>query len=294
MIIKNFLEQVLNESLEKVYHALNVHQLISILKNDSLELSPNVSKVETDLNDKKYYFLSTMRNKSGTYFLGISKDTKFPMKDVYVELDYDYLKSKMKSGPVDYWQANRKGSEEEERFWSNEDHISNVKSFIKKIHVLVHKDDLTDEKRKKHLVNLYWQAKFKKIPLFFYDNSQNFVVGKNPMELDFEEEMEYERPKSEYINDAEVVIKLMNDQKLTGKEVKRLKDALRYPVYREDFVTILTHGIHGGRKMTVGENRDFIKDFVDLLKKYKRKSIKEFVEKDVMDKMFERKLLYKD
>lgn len=97
----------LTESLEKVYHALDTRSLIEILKNNSLELSPNVSNVETEMGNDKYYFLSTMRNKSGTYFLGVSKDTKFPMKDVYIELDYDYLKSRMKSGPVDYWKAGR-------------------------------------------------------------------------------------------------------------------------------------------------------------------------------------------
>lgn len=283
----------LTESLEKVYHALNSRSLIEILKNNSLELSPNVSDVETKLGKGKYYFLSTMRNKSGTYFLGVSKDTKYPMQDVYVELDYDYLKSKMKSAPVDYWEAGRKGSEEEERFWSNDDHISDVSKFIKKIHVLLRKDELDLDKPNKTLLNLYWQAKFKKIPIFIYDKSQNYILGKNPIDVKWDGKLEYGSPKSEHVNDLEAIIKLMNDKKLSGKEAERLKGSLRYPVYMEDFITILTHSVHGGRKMTTGQNREFIKDFIELMKKYKKTSVKEFVEKDVMNKMFERKLLFK-
>lgn len=289
----NFKSFYLTESLQTVYHALDIRSLIEILKNNSLELSPNVSNVETEMGNKKYYFLSTMRNKSGTYFLGVSKDTKFPLKNVYMELDHDYLKSRMKSGPVDYWKAGRKSSEEEERFWSDNDHLSDVSKFIKKIHVLLERDEKDVENPKKVLLDLFWQAKFKKIPIYFYDKPQNYVLGKNPIDVKWDTKLEYGSPKSEYVNDLDAIIKLMNDKKLSGKEAERLKGSLRYQVYMEDFITILTHSVHGGRKMTTGQNREFIKDFMDLMKKYKRKSVKEFVEKDVMNKMFERKLLFK-
>jgi len=289
MKFKNF---YLTESLEKVYHALDVHQMISILKNNSLELSPNVSKVETEMGADTYYYLSTMRNKSGSYFLGVSKNTKYPMKDVYFEIDYDYLKSKMKSAPVDYWKAGRKDSEEEERFWSDEDHISDVSKFIKKINVLL-MDSLSDEARKKHIVNLYWQAKMRNIPIFFYDNPQNFVLGKKPLDLNFDNDYNFEHPKSEYVNDLDAINKLMNDKKLDGKEVKRLKDVMRYDVYRSDFIGALTREVHGSRKMLTSVNREYIKDFIDLMKKYKRKTVKEFVDNDVLDKMIERKLLHR-
>lgn len=282
----------LTESLQKVYHALNAHSLIKILKDNSFELSPNVSNVETGMGNDKYYFLSTMRNKSGTFLLGVSKDTKYPLNTVYVELDYDYLKSKMKSKPVDYWQAGRKNSEEEERFWTNDDHLTNVSKFIKSIHVLLRKGDL--EEYRKTYVNLYWQAEFKKIPIYFYDNPQNFVVGKKHIDLDFENEFEYERPKSEYVVDMEAITKLMKNEKMSGKEVNRLKDSLRYPTYASDFINQLTHEVHAGRKMGNGSNREYIKDFIDLMRKNNRKSVKEFVEKDVMYKMIERKLLHKN
>ncbi len=288
----NFKQFYLTESLQKVYHALNVHQMIEILKNNLFELTPNISKVEKDLGDKKYYFMSTMRNKSGTYFLGVSKDTKYPMKNVYFEIDYDYLKSRMKSAPVEYWGAGRKGSEEEERFWSNDDSIGNVGKWIKKIHVLIKKD--VEDSWKKHLVNLYWQSKMRNIPIYFYDDSKNFITGKNPIEVDYENNLEFDRAKSDYVNDLEAIIKLMNGSKLSGKEVERLKGVMRYPVYMEDFITIITHSIHGGRKMTTTENRNFIKDFVELMKKHKRTSVKEFIQKDVLEKMLERKLLFRN
>jgi hypothetical protein len=66
MTFKSF---YLTESLQKVYHALDVYALNKLLKNNSFELSPNVSNVETEMGNDKYYFLSTMRNKSGSFFL---------------------------------------------------------------------------------------------------------------------------------------------------------------------------------------------------------------------------------
>ena len=81
-----------------------------------------------------------MRNKSGRYFLGMDKKAKTPRVETYIELDYDYLKSRMKSLPVDYWGAGRNAGEEEERFWSNDAELKGVEKFIKSIHVLMPKE----------------------------------------------------------------------------------------------------------------------------------------------------------
>lgn len=284
----------LTESLQTVYHALNLLELFGILKNDSLEFTPNVSKVETPLGNKKYYFLSTMRNKSGTYFLGISKSTNLPMKDAYIELDYDYLKNNLTSAPVDYWQAGRKASEEEERFWSNEDKITNVGKFIKGIHIFIRQD--LDEKQTEYfrqkMINIWYAARVKKIPIFFYDKPQNFVTGKKPIDINFENEYPTERPKSKYTTkELEVLIKLMNDEKLSGDDVKKLKDWLRYSIYHQDFINTVTQQLHGGRKDAVDEyRRNLLSTFINVMKKAKSKSVSEFIEKSVMDKMKERKL----
>jgi len=287
----SFKQFYLTESLQKVYHALDIRALRSILKDDKLELSPNVLGVEKQMGAKKHYFLSTMRNKSGTYFLGISKNTKYPMKDAYIELDADYLSDHMKSAPVDYWGAGRKGSEEEERFWSNDDSIGNVGKFIKSIHILLDKDEERQKKQRQLYVDIHFYALFKKIPVYFYDNTQNFVAGKKPVEYDIGKDFYSDKTKSDYVSEIEFVIKLMKGDKITGKMKEQFGRQIAWPMYRDDFVTQLVHQIHGSRKQTTNTDREFVREFMDIYKKSKRNSIAEFVEKDVTAKMKERHLM---
>lgn len=289
MTFKSF---YLTESLQKVYHALTLNALMEILKTDSIELSPNMSSVEKDLGNDKYYFLSTMRNKSGTFLLGISKSTRLPMKDAYIELDYDYLKHHMKATPVDYWKAGRKGSEEEERFWSNEDKVKHVDKFIKAIHILK-RDNLEPEQIKylhDKMTSIWYAARTKKIPIYFYDKPVNFVAGKKPIEVDFSNDYPKERPRNDYYTkELDLIIRLMNDERITGKELYTLKDNLRYDTYRRDFINTVTQLLHGGRKDTDDEyRRDIVSKFVEVMKKAKTKSVKDFIEKSVVAKMKER------
>ena len=291
----NFKQFYLTESLQKVYHALSLDSLLKILKTDSLELNPNISKTETDLGNKKYYFLSTMRNKTGSFFLGVSKTTNYPMKDAYIELDYDYLKHHMSSAPVDYWQAGRKASEEEERFWSNDDKIKHVNKFIKSIHIWI-RDKIEPEQLeyfKKKMTNIWYAATDKKIPIYFYDKPVNFVAGKKPIEVDFSNDYPTERPRRDYdTKELEVIIKLMNDEKITGKEISELKNHLRYETYRRDYINTVTSELHRGRKESKDEvSRELISKFIEVMKKAKTKSVKDFIEKNVVEKMKQRKMM---
>lgn len=291
MIIKNFLEQVLNESLQKVYHATPLNALYSILKNDTLELVPNIANVEKALGGKeKYYYLSTMRNKSGKYFLGSDKVAKTARVDTYLELDYDYLKSRMKSLPVDYWGSGRKYSEEEERFWSNDSELKNISKFVKSIHVLVRKE--TDEFKGsdiKKLQQLKFMAKTRNVPIFFYDSPENYVVGKKSIELEDDENFDgyVSLGNKSTLNEINSIIKLINDEKLDGKDAKFLKDLFWYSggYQLSDQSQVIEDFLHRSMKTDDEDVRNAGRDFINFMKKYKKHKVIDFLKYVVLDKI---------
>lgn len=281
-------KQFLLESLQKVYHAAPIDSLYAILKSDKLELVPNVLKVEKDLGgDGKYYYLSTMRNKSGKYFLGSDKHAKTPRVETYLELDYDYLKSRMKSLPVDYWGSGRKYSEEEERFWSNDSELKTLKKFVKSIHVLIPKD--VTEKDSKKLHQLKFMATTRQVPIHFYNNPENYVVGKKPVELEGDD--------WGYVSlrDAnkgiESIIALVNDEKLTGDDVKYLKNMFYYKDHYgalQDNVSEIENFLHRSMKTDVKEIRDLGRKYIETMKRFKKKDVKSFYEDIILPKIKEK------
>lgn len=277
-------KEFLNESLQKVFHATPIDALYSILKSDKLELVPNIAPVEKHLGGKeKYYYLSTMRNKSGKYFLGSDKKANSPRVETYFVLDYDYLKSRMKSLPVDYWESGRKNSEEEERFWSNESELKGLSKFIKSIHVLV-----DDEKSKKKYLELQFMANARKIPIFFYDKPENYVVGKKPIELETSDDgyvggLDNKRD----INEIRSLIKLMNDEKLDGDDAKFLKNMWHYSFgYQlKDQANTIENFLHRSMKTDNNDSRTTGKDFITLMKKYKKHAVIDFLKDVALDKI---------
>lgn len=278
-------KEFLNESLQKVFHATPIDALYSILKTDKLELVPNIASVEKHLGGKeKYYYLSTMRNKSGKYFLGSDKKTKTPRVETYFILDYDYLKSRMKSLPVDYWESGRNNSEEEERFWSNDSELKGLSKFIKSIHVLV-----DNEKNKKKYLQLQFMANGRQIPIFFYDKPENYVLGKKPIELDSVDEDGYVGGlgNKRDINEIRSLIKLMNDEKLDGADAKFLKNMWHYSFgYQlKDQASVIENFLHRSMKTDNNDSRTTGKDFITLMKKYKKHTVIDFLKDVALDKI---------
>jgi hypothetical protein len=277
-----YIESLLLESLQKVYHATYLDNAISILKNDEIELNPNIAKVEKQMGPDKYYFLSTMRNKSGKYFLGSEGHSKRPRVPLYFELDFDSLKSKMKSKSVDYWGSGRKGSEEEERFWSNEPKLDHVNKFINSIHVLVENIEDAD-KNKTNLVrlkDLELLAKTRKISIYFYDNPENYVLGKRPIDFQFPEDISpssnYYTKKSEYHEEVIEIVKFLNGERLAGHEVKHLKGKL-FGYFWEENIGVIEHYLHASGKNIKEEQKKYSREFVELMRKYKKKDVKSFL-----------------
>lgn len=265
-------KQFLLESLEKVYHALPEKALISILKDDRIEFVPNTS-IERKDDKEKFYYISTMRNKSGRYF--ILPDTKDPRLNVYFEINYDTLKSVAKSKPVDYWQAGPKGKEQEERFYLDKPYLENVKKYINSIHVLIKKDEDNSNEKSAQILNQL--AHKRQIPIYFYDNSQNYILGKNPIEF---LERSYEESHKDIPYEISAIIKLYNDEKLNKKEYNYLKDLIRYYNWNKtDSVTYLTNWLHRSMKTDDKNSRESGRMFTEAMRKEKTINMEKFLEK---------------
>lgn len=277
-------KEFLLESLQKVFHATPIDALYSILKTDKLDLVPNVAKVEKSLGGSdKFYYLSTMRNKSGKYFLGSDKHSKTPRVETYLVLDFDYIKSKMKSLPVDYWGSGRKYSEEEERFWSNDPELKGLSKFVKSIHVLV-----DSEKPIKKYLELEFIAKARKVPIFFYNNPENYVVGKKPIKLEANDESGYVSLGNKHtLNEIQSIVKLMLDEKLDGADSKFLRDMFYYSFGYQinDQAQIIEDFLHRSMKTDDVEVRNAGRSFINLMKKFKKSNVINFLKDVVLDKI---------
>lgn len=282
-----FKEYYLTESLQKVFHATPTDALFAILKSNKLELVPNMLKVEKDLGGKgKYYYLSTMRNKSGRYFLGVDKKAKAPRVETYIELDYDYLKSRMKSLPVDYWGSGRNNGEEEERFWSNDSQIKDIKKFVNSIHVLMPKEPKESDTLKLH--QLKHMAKMRNVPIHFYDNPENYVLGKKSVELKDDENINSWVSLWDHNKGIKSILALVNDEKLSGEDSKYLRNMFLYKDYYgslQDNVSNIEDFLHRSMKTDEKDSRDLGRNFIETMKKFKKKDVKSFYEDIILPKI---------
>lgn len=307
-MIENYL---MVEGLQKVYHATSYESMLNILIQDEIKLTPNMSTVERAINDKYFYFLSTMRNKTGSYLLGISTSVNHPMHSIYMVLNADKLSNNLKHMPVDYWGLDTLKSEEEERFFSNRDVILNASTYIESIHVLLrvkskvqksilsmmgndssnedtykYSDTFDDITQKMFDLNLY--SKNSKIPIYFYDEPQNYIAGKKAITLTFPSDIylsNKQRPNyfGEYVK---VIIKIFNNDKLSRDEFKTIKDRmLGYKLQdTTEIISQIGDYIHRERKST---DRDYnlTKSFINIMKQYKMRTISDFYNSIVVPKL---------
>jgi hypothetical protein len=138
----------ISESLDSVYHYMSIKQLVSLINDDTF-----IAAEDDGYSLKRYpHYLSTTRQRNALtgYPTGLLDD-----KLVRLTLDYDKLRSKYKSGPVDWGKAKgqalklhwdeetyelmkqdlmlQTNVENEERFYLNSDIISDFSRYIKVI-----------------------------------------------------------------------------------------------------------------------------------------------------------------
>jgi hypothetical protein len=133
----------LNEGLSPVlYHATQLGNAVSILRDNTFNLTNTLGlKAERGIQ-KKFYYISFARSlTSGYYYF------ENPQKGiVYFKIDGDKLGNRYKGLPVDYWSSpsetergliRQKKMENEDRVISDSPEIPNATSYIQEIYVYV-------------------------------------------------------------------------------------------------------------------------------------------------------------
>lgn len=208
---------------DTVFHKTSLQGASSILKSNRFRLSAAIgTQSERELNKNKVYYFSMARTPNSAY---INSPTT---GDIYFVLDGNKLNQNYKGEAVDYWGAEfrKLGKDEmEDRIFTDKQYIEPAIKYIKEIHVLLSYeskstsmlfgDEITlreiDERELLALKNVYSICKKNNIPLYAYNNINNYLT----------------RNKNKVVNVLEI-LKDKNAFKLEGSSYQRMK---RKPFY---------------------------------------------------------------
>ena len=180
--INNFL---LNEALtDIVYHFTSLDTLLKIIDADAFYLPSSYGSFSDDLDKKKKFYMSLTRQKNSK--LGYSRSNP-----VRITLDGNLLNYRFKGKPINYWGASmgknsyfanpsaygtgdkidyyQSNTENEDRLFSNEPVIYNFHKYVKRIDVLIDRENENDMEYGKNFV----YSKFRKL-IHVYDNEDDF------------------------------------------------------------------------------------------------------------------------
>ena len=287
-------KEFLSEGLSKiVYHGTSIDRLLSILKDDTILLTPTTS--ESDRLQNKFYYLSVSRIKYGGYMM--SGDLK-----VNIVLDGQKLSNKYKGISVDYWgdegdksvkHKNRntymrnKRDENEDRLITNDDEIKNAHKYIKEIHIKTNiedRGDISSNSQFDDLKEIVYYCESYNIPFYFYykdDNDFKYLRNRNNELTEIFKNISSK--KSKLAN----IIDLFNNK----ENINSPRDMEEYNVDMTDFTDKYRFkdlikniedelgNIHYGSSYNTKDrlDRKLIKKYFDILRKFGVKSTKEFL-----------------
>lgn len=295
MKFKEYLDEGLSPIL---YHYTTADILLKMLKQDRFFLSATISTgADEDLGNQKVWFLSTARNKTGGYGYD-----KFYEKSYHVMIEIDGRKiSQNYSGrPVDYWGSDFrkmdpvKYNEMEDRVFADEDHIPNLKKYIKSVHIYIPKED-------KRTNNTNWNdislrnirrsiiiLKKKGIPYQFYDTKDTFFSQRKPIPFNsgllrvHGKEEYFNHPSgSSYSRDAHSILRLLlatNFDHITrseDNEAFKIAYKIRYEsgAYIDSMIHQLFKNVQTDEK-----GRKYLGEISKIMKKNRIKGTKELAD----------------
>lgn len=246
-----------------IYHFTTFNNAISILRNNTIGLSPFIAKqTEQNIIDtNKIFYLSTTRSKLGEY----GRNNTFMIAFV---LDGNKLKNNFQSKSVDYW-GNPKLSEMEDRLLSNNAYIKDANRYITRIDVYASEQYMNSKKY--NIQALVQVANSIGIDVKVYTRVQDFNLSKNPLNNDDlmqdSDEVNIPDVKSSmgtyiipYIN----ALKGVNlEDKGTSELIYKIKN------YPYDLLSRLRVDLHNAN------NSDEVREFARLAKRLNFKTIKE-------------------
>lgn len=232
MKLKKILENILSEGASDVlYHYIPTAYILDMLQRNKINTVASIG-IDSDyvLNRKKFYYLSTTRSRSSGYKKSNAK----------IVLDGRKLKQKYKIIPVDYWNwpksdkgdisyyiSAMKSLEQEDRIILDKPSIPNAKDYILGIHIYV-EDKIHNIS--KQIIDI---CERENIPIFIYDNKQNFYNQIKPIDyanyeyedVDLSTGEDSARLKSPFLNIGFYIA--FNDDNLYKEILKYLDDESR-------------------------------------------------------------------
>lgn len=234
----------INEGLSDIlYHFTYIGNLKSIITQNKLHGATNIgSKSDYNVNKGKYFYISTQRSKGKS---GYAEKTG---GNTCLVLDGRKLGYKYKGGPIDYWQWSTKKSdydspsaykqallskELEDRIFLDEPNINNVDKYILEIHILVENLNFLQKKDIEQIIE--YSEKYN-IPVFFYDNKDNYQLQNKKKALPFEKVLsleftgkEHEDLRKNTVNYAATsIFKLvLFDNEKQDELIKEIKDVIK-------------------------------------------------------------------
>jgi hypothetical protein len=162
------LKNILIESIsDVVWHKTSLEAGLNIISQNKFELSIAAGPDISDFAGKKQYFLSTARQRMGGYS---------ELSNVRFELDGRKLSQRYKGGAVDYWKLGPRGSEYEDRLYSDAPAISNAKNYIKRVELWFMTD--SGDFKKKTAVSIMEACLKQNIPCFLFYQKNKYLSGR--------------------------------------------------------------------------------------------------------------------
>lgn len=256
--------QILTEGLSDIlYHSTSLYNVLSILKNNRLQLTPDIgTDAETGLRKKnKIYYMSFARSKMGDYH----SPSKYAGNLSLLVFDGRQLKQDGYSGsPVDYWGWGNK-DEMEDRLYSKRPYIEDAAKYITEIHTFFKRGTYEEDTAKsvRWLRAAYIAAKKLGIAMYVYDDVDAFKmldtrksISISSIQYDINQEQvkPYQRMSRNFFAPYMELLSVTDKTKLSSDAKRILYNIQGWS--KNDAIRSLAADIHNERKSPSRPNLD--------------------------------------
>ena len=255
---------ILTEGLSDIlYHSTSLYNVLNILKNNKLRLSPDLgAESESNLRKKnKIYYMSFARSKMGEYH----SPSKYSGNLSLIVFDGRQLKQDGYSGaPVDYWGWGNK-DEMEDRLYSKSPYIEDAAKYITEIHTFFKRGDQENDTAKsvRWLRSAYIMAKRLGITMYVYDDIDAFKlldtrksISISSIQYDTNQEQvkPYQRVSRNYFAPYMELLSVPDKSKLSSDAKRILNNIQGWS--KDDAKRSLSADIHNGKTGSGREDLD--------------------------------------
>ncbi len=276
------MSQIITEGLSDIlYHSTSLYNVLSILKNNKFQLTPDIgTDAEANLRKKnRIYYMSFARSKMGDYH----QPSKYAGNLALLVIDGRQLKQDGYTGnPIDYWGWGNK-DEMEDRLFSKKPYIEGASKYLKEIHVFYKAESDEDMKAKsvRWLRAAYLMATKLGIKMYVYDDIEAFKllntsksVSISTLKYDTNQEIvkPYARVSRNYFAPYMELLSVPDRSKLS-KDARRLLSNMD-GWYKNDAKRSLAADIHNARN---GSSRPDLDKFLAKASSLRLSSVEEII-----------------